>query len=72
MKATMLHLRLVKGVKYVPLANMARQHVKVVHILPQYSTYLNLDKDVIDSTPRVDINSNLQYTQDCIDRAYVS
>ena len=45
MEAIVFHFKLVRGVWGVSLAYLVRQHVKVVHILPGYVTYLNLDKE---------------------------
>ena len=62
-----LHLKLLKVVSGVPLANVVRQHVKVAHILPGYGTYLDLDEEMIDRDTITDVKSNLKMTKDCLD-----
>ena len=51
MKAIVLHLRLVKGLRGVPLSYVIRQHVKAVYVSPGYSAYLNLHKEMISRAP---------------------
>ena len=46
-EAIVLQLKLTRGVQVVPLTCVVRQHVKVVHIRPEYDTYLNFDEEMI-------------------------
>ena len=54
MKAIVLHLKLVRGVRGVPLAYVVRQHIKVEHVLPGYDAYLTLEKVMIARVSIVD------------------
>ena len=58
-----LHLKLVRGVRCVPLAYVIRHHIKVANILTRYSTYLNLDEEMIvgASVVHADIRAVLAY-----------
>ena len=67
-----LHLKLMRGVQGVSLDYVVKQHIKVVHILPDYEADLNLDEEMIASSLMVDMESNFKMTQDCLVRAYVS
>ena len=39
-----LNLKPVRGVRGTPLAYMVQYNIKVAHIPPRYSAYLNLDE----------------------------
>ena len=54
MESIVLHLKLVRGVRGALLAYVVWVQVKVVHILPGYGAYLNLDKEMIIRAPTVD------------------
>ena len=50
-----LHLKLIRGARGVPLVYVVRHHIKVAPISPGYSSYLNLDEEMIArSIPQVD------------------
>ena len=51
MKAIMLHLRLIREVRCVPLACVVRHHVKVAHTLHEYVAYLNFNKEMLARVP---------------------
>ena len=48
------HVKLVRVVRGVPLVYVVRQHIKVAHISPGYSAYLDSDEEIIARTPIVD------------------
>ena len=56
----------------VPLANVVRQHVKVVHTLPGYDTYLKPDEEMIARSPIDDARLYLKQTQNWLDTSYVN
>ena len=60
MENIVTYLKLVRGMKGVPLAYMVRQHMKVAHI-----------SEMIARAPIVNICLNLKMTQDLLDRAYL-
>ena len=72
MEEKVLHLKLMRWARGVPLAYEVRQHIKASHISPGYSAYLNLDEEMIAKAPIVDAKLNLKQTQECLDRAHVS
>ena len=47
----MLHLRLMKEVRSVPLVYVVRQHVKVVHGMLEHDASLKLDEEMIARAP---------------------
>ena len=71
MKNTVLHLRLVIGMRGTLLAYVVWYHVKVAHIYPGYDAYLNLNKEMITRAPIVDAKLNLRLSQDSLDRGYL-
>ena len=71
MENIVLHLKLVRGVERAPLAYVVRNHVKVTHISPGYSSYLNLKGEIIARAPIVNAKSNLKLAEKCLDRAYL-
>ena len=66
-----LHLKLIRGMRGVPLAYVVQHHIKVAHILPGYSAYLNLNKEVVARAPIVDSRLNLKLNQENLDKAYL-
>ena len=64
MEIIVLHLKLVRAVRRVPLVFMVRQNIEVVHISHGWHACLNLDKEVIASVHTVKTRSNLKKTQD--------
>ena len=67
-----LHLKLLRVVQGVPLAYVVRHHIKVAYISPEYSAYVNLDKEMITRGLIVDAKLNLRITQECLDGVYLS
>ena len=67
-----LYLKLMRGVRGTPLVYVVWHHIKVAHILPEYSAYLNLDKEMIARAHIVDAKLNLKMTEECLDRVYLS
>ena len=65
MEATVIHLKLVKGVRGVQLEYMFRQHGKMAYMSPEY------DEEIISWVCIVNTKLNLKQTQDSQDRAYV-
>ena len=66
-----LHLKLVRGMRGIPLAYVVWCHIKVAHISPGYGTYPNLDKEIIARDPIINSRSSLKLSQDSLDRAYL-
>ena len=54
MENIVLHLKLMRGVRGVPLANVVRHHIKMAHISPRYLACLNL-KEMIAKAPIVEM-----------------
>ena len=71
MENIVMYLKLMRGMRGVPLAYVVRCHVKVARIFPGSGTYLNLDEEMIARTLIVDASSNLRFNQDSLDRVYV-
>ena len=72
MENIILYLKLIRGLRGVSLAYVVWHHVKVAHILPGYSAYLNVDEEMIARAPIIDSMSNLKLTQEYLDRVYLS
>ena len=78
-----LHLKLVRGVRGVPLAYVVwcnvklahilpgydAHHIKVAHISPRYAAYLNLD-GIIATAPIINTKLNFKLSQDCLEIVY--
>ena len=71
MKAIVLHLRLVMGVQGINVLCSQKLH-QVAYISTGYSTYLNLDEQMIARAPLIDMKLNLKMIQEGLDRAYFS
>ena len=72
MKNIVLYLKLVRGMREIPLAYKVWCHIKVAQIPPGSATYLNLDKEMITRASIIDARLNLRMTQDMLDREYLS
>ena len=70
MDSTVLHLKLVRGVRGVSFAYVVWRHIKVPHIPPEYGAFLNLDEEMIIGAPTVNEMSNLRFAQDSLYRIY--
>ena len=68
MENIVLHLKLVGGVRGALLAYAVWCHIKVVHVLPGYNTYLNLDEEMIVRASIVDGKSNHKLNQESLDK----
>ena len=66
-----MHLKLIRGMRGTLLACVVWCHVKVAQILPGYGAYLNLDEEMIASTPIVNSRLNLKLSQDSLDKVYL-
>ena len=62
MENIVFHLKLMRGMRGDILANVVRHHVKVAHISPGYSAYLNHEEEITARASKVDANSNLKFT----------
>ena len=58
-----LHLKLIRGTNGAQFAYVIRHHIKVTNIMPVYSSYLNLDKEMIARAPIADAKSNIKLAQ---------
>ena len=72
MENIVLYLKLMRGMTETLLACVVWHHIKVAYILPEYSAYLNLDKEMIARAPIFDLKSNLNMTQETLDKTYLS
>ena len=71
MENIVFYLKLMRGVRGVPLAYVVKHHVKVVHILPGHDAFLNLEEQMIARIPKVDAKLNFKTTQEALDRVYL-
>ena len=70
-EAIVLHLRLIRRVRGVPLVYVVRHHAMVVCISSGYDAYLNLDEEIIVRAPILDARSNLKQALVWLDMRYV-
>ena len=71
MQNIVMYLKLMRGMREVPLAYVVQGHIKIAHITPGSGTYLNLDEEMITRAPIVDARLNLRLNQDSLDRVYL-
>ena len=72
MENIVMYLKLVRGIRGALLAYVVEHHIKVAHISPWSSAYLNLDEEIIPRAPSVTASLNLKICQDMLDRAYLN
>ena len=65
----MLHLKIMRGIRGIPVVCVVIQHAMLAHVSSGYCAYLNLDK-VIARAPIVDAKTSLCQTQDWLDQKY--
>ena len=65
-----LHLKLVRGVRGVPLDSVDQHHVKVAHFLGENDKYLNFDAKIIARAPIFNETFNSKYNENSLNRVY--
>ena len=70
MEEIVLYLKLLRD-NGVLLAYVVRHHIKVLHIIPTYSAYLNFDEEIMARAPIVGSRLNEKLTQECLEGVYL-